>query len=50
ELRVPRPKLCGDNGAMIAAIGAHLVAAGAKPSPIDLSTTPGLPVSTIQVF
>ncbi|MCS7482286.1 tRNA (adenosine(37)-N6)-threonylcarbamoyltransferase complex transferase subunit TsaD [Umezawaea endophytica] len=49
-LRVPRPKLCGDNGAMIAAIGAHLVAAGAKPSPIDLSTTPGLPVSTIQVF
>ena len=50
DLRVPRPKLCGDNGAMIAAIGAHLVAAGAKPSPIDLSTTPGLPVSTIQVF
>jgi N6-L-threonylcarbamoyladenine synthase len=50
NLRVPRPKLCGDNGAMIAAIGAHLVAAGAKPSPIDLSTTPGLPVSTIQVL
>ncbi|HEX6345428.1 tRNA (adenosine(37)-N6)-threonylcarbamoyltransferase complex transferase subunit TsaD [Umezawaea sp.] len=50
DLRVPRPKLCGDNGAMIAAIGAHLVAAGAKPSPIDLSTTPGLPVSTIQVW
>ena len=50
HLRVPRPKLCGDNGAMIAAIGPHLVAAGAKPSPVDLSTTPGLPVSTIQVF
>ncbi|PRY43615.1 tRNA (adenosine(37)-N6)-threonylcarbamoyltransferase complex transferase subunit TsaD [Umezawaea tangerina] len=49
DLRVPRPKLCGDNGAMIAAIGAHLVAAGAEPSPVDLSTTPGLPVGTIQV-
>jgi N6-L-threonylcarbamoyladenine synthase len=50
ELRVPRPRLCTDNGAMIAALGAHLVAAGAKPSALDLSTTPGLPVSTIQIL
>ncbi|WP_086663895.1 tRNA (adenosine(37)-N6)-threonylcarbamoyltransferase complex transferase subunit TsaD [Lentzea kentuckyensis] len=50
ELRVPRPRLCTDNGAMIAALGAHLVAAGAKPSRMDISTTPGLPVSTVQIL
>ena len=50
ELRVPSPRLCTDNGAMIAALGAHLVAAGAKPSPMDLSTTPGLPVNVVQIL
>ncbi|GEL16232.1 tRNA (adenosine(37)-N6)-threonylcarbamoyltransferase complex transferase subunit TsaD [Pseudonocardia asaccharolytica] len=35
-LRVPRPALCTDNGAMVAALGAHLLAAGAKPSDLDL--------------
>jgi len=50
ELRVPRPRLCTDNGAMIAALGAHLVAAGAKPSSMDISTNPGLPVNTVQIF
>ncbi|GLW94741.1 tRNA (adenosine(37)-N6)-threonylcarbamoyltransferase complex transferase subunit TsaD [Actinokineospora globicatena] len=48
-LRVPRPRLCTDNGAMIAALGAHLVAAGVKPSSLDLPTNPALPVSTISV-
>ncbi|GAA2965337.1 tRNA (adenosine(37)-N6)-threonylcarbamoyltransferase complex transferase subunit TsaD [Actinokineospora diospyrosa] len=48
-LRVPRPRLCTDNGAMIAALGAHLVAAGVKPSSLDLTTDPALPVSTISV-
>ena len=50
ELRVPRPRLCTDNGAMIAALGAHLVHAGAKPSSMDISTTPGLPVSMVQIL
>ncbi|MEU7479369.1 tRNA (adenosine(37)-N6)-threonylcarbamoyltransferase complex transferase subunit TsaD [Lentzea sp. NPDC042327] len=50
ELRVPRPRLCTDNGAMIAALGAHLVAAGAKPSSMDLSTNPGLPVNSVQIL
>ncbi|WP_018682736.1 tRNA (adenosine(37)-N6)-threonylcarbamoyltransferase complex transferase subunit TsaD [Actinokineospora enzanensis] len=49
ELRVPRPRLCTDNGAMMAALGAHLVAAGVKPSSLDLSADPALPVSTISV-
>ncbi|AHI01520.1 tRNA (adenosine(37)-N6)-threonylcarbamoyltransferase complex transferase subunit TsaD [Kutzneria viridogrisea] len=49
HLRVPRPRLCTDNGAMIAAVGAHLVAAGAEPSGLELATDPGLPVSTVQI-
>ena len=43
-LRIPRPRLCTDNGAMIAAFAAHLVAAGASPSPLDVPSDPGMPV------
>ncbi len=46
-LRVPRPRLCTDNGAMIAALGAHVVAANAEVSPLGLGANPGLPVSTV---
>jgi N6-L-threonylcarbamoyladenine synthase len=49
ELRVPKPRLCTDNGAMIAALGAHLVAAGVSPSALDLSANPALPVSIVSV-
>src|ERR687884_1269358 len=35
-LRVPSPRLCTDNGAMVAALGSRLVAAGVAPSPADL--------------
>jgi N6-L-threonylcarbamoyladenine synthase len=45
-LRVPRPGLCTDNGAMVAALGAHLVAAGAPPSQADVGADPGLSVTT----
>ena len=31
-LRVPSPRLCTDNGAMVAALGSRLVAAGVAPS------------------
>lgn len=48
-LRVPRPRLCTDNGAMIAAFAAQLVAAGAEPSPLDAASDPGLPVVVGQV-
>ncbi|MDT7724367.1 MAG: tRNA N6-adenosine threonylcarbamoyltransferase [Actinomycetota bacterium] len=49
ELRVPKPKLCTDNGAMIAALGAHVVAAGRPPSSLDLSANPALPVNVVSV-
>jgi N6-L-threonylcarbamoyladenine synthase len=48
-LRVPRMKLCTDNGAMVAALGAHLVAAGTQPSALDLPADPALPVTTVTV-
>jgi N6-L-threonylcarbamoyladenine synthase len=48
-LRIPPPRLCTDNGAMIAAFAAHLVAAGAPPSPLDVASDPGLPVVHGQV-
>jgi N6-L-threonylcarbamoyladenine synthase len=48
-LRVPKPRLCTDNGVMIAALGAHIVAGGAQPSPLDVASNPGLPVAISQV-
>lgn len=48
-LRVPRPGLCTDNGAMIAAVGAHVAAAGGEPSGPLLTGDPGLPVTTVSV-
>jgi N6-L-threonylcarbamoyladenine synthase len=49
ELRVPRPGLCTDNGAMVAALGARLVAAGVAPSTLDIPADPGLPVTDVVV-
>jgi N6-L-threonylcarbamoyladenine synthase len=49
RLRVPRPKLCTDNGAMVAALGASLVAAGAAPSPLELPADSSLPVTTVML-
>ncbi len=48
-LRVPRPRLCTDNGAMVAALGAHLLAAGAPPSSLDLPADSALPVTEVLV-
>jgi N6-L-threonylcarbamoyladenine synthase len=48
-LRIPRPRLCTDNGAMIASFAAHLVSAGAAPSALDVASDPGLPVIKAQV-
>ncbi|MFE6777227.1 tRNA (adenosine(37)-N6)-threonylcarbamoyltransferase complex transferase subunit TsaD [Streptomyces sp. NPDC057702] len=43
-LRVPPPRLCTDNGAMIAAVGDLLVRAGAEPAPLDVSIDPSAPL------
>jgi N6-L-threonylcarbamoyladenine synthase len=48
-LRVPRPKLCTDNGAMVAALGAEMVARGRAPSALDLPADSSLPVTEISV-
>jgi N6-L-threonylcarbamoyladenine synthase len=48
-LRVPRPGLCTDNGAMVAALGAQLVAAGAAPSALDLPADSALSIEEVLV-
>jgi N6-L-threonylcarbamoyladenine synthase len=47
ELRVPRPGLCTDNGAMVAALGADLVTRGAAPSALDFAADSSLPVTAV---
>jgi N6-L-threonylcarbamoyladenine synthase len=47
RLRTPRPALCTDNGAMIAALGAAIVSADGKPSALDIGADSALPVSRI---
>ncbi len=49
ELRVPPLSLCTDNGAMIAAIGAHLVERGIAPSSLDFAVDSTLPVEVVSV-
>ena len=47
RLRVPPPALCTDNGAMVAALGAELVARGAEPSPLDMAADSSMPVDVV---
>jgi N6-L-threonylcarbamoyladenine synthase len=49
RLRVPRPKLCTDNGAMVAALGAEMVARNRAASGWDLSADSSLPVTEPHV-
>jgi N6-L-threonylcarbamoyladenine synthase len=47
RLRVPRPGLCTDNGAMVAALGAECLARGRTPSELDLPVDSSMPVTTV---
>ena len=46
-MRVPRPGLCTDNGAMVAALGAEMVARGVAPSSLDLPADSSLPITEV---
>jgi N6-L-threonylcarbamoyladenine synthase len=48
-LRIPSPALCTDNGAMVAALGSLMVAAGRSPSPVAFDADSGLPVTTVAL-
>ena len=48
RLRVPRPGLCTDNGAMVASLGAQMVARGRTPSALDLPADSSMPVALVQ--
>ncbi|MCU0283018.1 MAG: tRNA (adenosine(37)-N6)-threonylcarbamoyltransferase complex transferase subunit TsaD [Candidatus Nanopelagicales bacterium] len=47
RLRVPRPSLCTDNGAMVAALGSAMVARGRPASALDLPADSSLPVEVV---
>lgn len=49
RVRIPRPGLCTDNGAMVAALGAELVARGRAPSALDLPADSSQPITTVVV-
>ncbi len=48
RLRLPRPGLCTDNGAMVAALGALMVAKGRDASALDLPADSSMPVTLVQ--
>ena len=49
RLRIPAPGLCTDNGAMVAALGSALVAAGRAPSQIDVAASSNMPVTDLTL-
>ncbi|MFC4334030.1 tRNA (adenosine(37)-N6)-threonylcarbamoyltransferase complex transferase subunit TsaD [Salininema proteolyticum] len=49
NLRYPRMRLCTDNGAMVAALGSHLVSAGLPASELRFPTDSSLSVDTILI-
>jgi N6-L-threonylcarbamoyladenine synthase len=47
RVRVPRPGLCTDNGAMVAALGAEMVLRGRTPSDLAIPADSSLPVTHV---
>ncbi|MBI9114088.1 tRNA (adenosine(37)-N6)-threonylcarbamoyltransferase complex transferase subunit TsaD [Sanguibacter suaedae] len=48
-LRIPPIRYCTDNGAMIAALGSAVVAAGVQPSRLDIPVDSSMPLTTVTV-
>ena len=49
SLRVPRPGLCTDNGAMVASLGAQMLLKGRAPSDLALPADSSMPVTQVLV-
>ena len=49
RLRVPRPGLCTDNGAMVAALGSAMVSRGRPASSLDVPADSALPVEVVAI-
>jgi len=49
RLRIPSPALCTDNGAMVAALGSLMVAAGRAPSQSAFDADSSLPVEVVSL-
>ena len=47
RVRIPRPGLCTDNGAMVAALGTELMARGRDASSLDLPADSSQPITTV---
>ncbi|MEI7540355.1 MAG: tRNA (adenosine(37)-N6)-threonylcarbamoyltransferase complex transferase subunit TsaD [Actinomycetes bacterium] len=50
RLRIPAPGLCTDNGAMVASLGALMVAANRTPSPVAFDADSSLPVEVVSLI
>ena len=49
NVRIPSPRLCTDNGAMVASLGAQLVASGIEPSDLAFPADSSLPIDVVSV-
>lgn len=47
NVRIPKPQLCTDNGAMVAMLGVNLVEAGAAPSAPDFAIDSAMPLTKV---
>ena len=48
-MRIPRLKLCTDNGAMVAMLGVNLVEAGVAPSAPDFPIDSAMPLTKVSM-
>ncbi|MBM3682407.1 MAG: tRNA (adenosine(37)-N6)-threonylcarbamoyltransferase complex transferase subunit TsaD [Actinobacteria bacterium] len=50
SIRIPRPGLCTDNGAMVAALGSHLFSTGIEPSALNFEVDPIFPITQVKAL